>query len=82
MNDTILVIDGNTMIIPLLPQNEELFFKLVRDSFKQKRKTLKNNLREYDFKKIEQILLKNNLPLDIRAENIPLEIFCEISNNL
>ena len=63
-------------------KNEELFFKLVRDSFKQKRKTLKNNLREYDFEKIGQVLLKNNLPLDVRAENVPLEIFCEISNNL
>lgn len=63
-------------------KNEELFFKLVRDSFKQKRKTLKNNLREYDFEKIGQVLLKNNLPLDVRAENVPLEVFCEISNNL
>ncbi len=26
MNETVLVIDGNTMNIPLLPENEELFF--------------------------------------------------------
>jgi len=63
-------------------KDEELFFKLIRDSFKQKRKTLKNNLKEYDFNKIQEILLKHNLPLDIRAENISLEIFCEICNNL
>lgn len=63
-------------------KNEELFFKLVKDSFKQKRKTLKNNLKEYDFSKIEEVLLKNNLPVDVRAENISLEIFIEISNNL
>lgn len=62
--------------------DEEKFFKLVRDSFRQKRKTLKNNLKEYDFSKIEEILLKNNLPLDIRAENITLDIFIEISNNI
>ena len=62
--------------------NEEIFFKLVRESFKQKRKTLRNNLKEYNFEKIEEVLLKHNLPLDIRAENIPIEIFCEISNNL
>ena len=62
--------------------NEEIFFKLVRESFKQKRKTLRNNLKEYNFEKIEEVLLKHNLPLDIRAENIPVEIFCEISNNL
>ena len=63
-------------------KNEEKFFKLIRDSFTQKRKTLKNNLKEYDFNKIEEILLKNNYPLDVRAEYIPLELFIEISNNL
>ena len=62
--------------------NESLFFKLVRDSFKQKRKTLRNNLKDYNFSKIEEVLVKNNMPLDIRAENIPIEIFIEISNNL
>ena len=66
----------------LFVKNEEQFFKLIRDSFKQKRKTLRNNLREYNFKIIEEILSKHNLPHDIRSENIPLEIFCEISNNL
>jgi len=63
-------------------KNEVLFFKLIRDSFKQKRKTLKNNLKEYDFEKIKQILIENNLPENIRAEQISLEIFSKISNNL
>ena len=63
-------------------RNEELFFKLIKDSFKQKRKTLRNNLKEYDFTKVEEILLKHNLPLDIRAENISLDLFIEISNNM
>lgn len=63
-------------------KNEELFFKLIKDSFKQKRKTLRNNLKEYDFSKVEEVLAKHNLPLDIRAENISLDLFIEISNNL
>ena len=42
-------------------KNEELFFKIVKSSFKQKRKTLKNNLREYDLKKIEKLLEKIKL---------------------
>lgn len=63
-------------------KNEEILFKLIKDSFVQKRKTLKNNLKDYDFEKISEILLKNNLPLDIRAENITLDVFKEISNNL
>ncbi len=63
-------------------KDEDKFFKLIRDSFVQKRKTLKNNLKEYDFSKIEPVLLKNNLPLDVRAENINLNTFIDISNNL
>ena len=63
-------------------KNEQLFFKLVRDSFKQKRKTLKNNLKGYDLSKIEEILNKNNLDLSVRAETLPIETFIEIANNL
>lgn len=63
-------------------KDEKKFFKLVKDSFVQKRKTLKNNLKEYNFDKIKEILLKNNLKEDVRAENIPLEVFVEISNNI
>lgn len=62
--------------------DEELFFKLVRDSFRQKRKTLKNNLKEYDFRIIEEVLSKNNLPNNIRAEQLSIEMFVEISNKL
>ncbi len=62
--------------------NEEIFFKLVRDSFKQKRKTLKNNLKGYNLKKIEEVLKRHNLDLTVRAEALPIEIFAEIANNL
>lgn len=62
--------------------DEEKFFKLIRDSFVQKRKTLRNNLKDYNFELVEKILNKNNLPIDVRAEKIPLEVFIEISNNL
>ena len=62
--------------------NEKIFFKLVRDSFKQKRKTLRNNLKGYDLKQIEEVLNKHNLNLTIRAEALPIEIFDEIANNL
>ena len=63
-------------------KNEELFFKIVRDSFKQKRKTLKNNLKNYDLEKIEKILNKHNMDLSFRAEQIGIDIFVEIANNL
>ena len=62
--------------------NLDLFFKLVRDSFKQKRKTLKNNLKNYDLKKIEEELIKYDMDLSIRAEQIPMEVFIALANKL
>ena len=62
--------------------NEDLFFKLVRDAFKQKRKTIKNNLKDYDLAKIENILKKHGFNFQTRAEQIPIDIFIEIANNL
>lgn len=62
--------------------NEDLFFKLVRDSFKQKRKTLKNNLKSYDLDKINEVLSKYNMDLSVRAEQLPIDIFVDIANNL
>lgn len=62
--------------------NEEHFFKLVKDSFVQKRKTLKNNLKAYDIDKINEILLKNGKNISERAENISIEEFAILSNEL
>ena len=62
--------------------NEELFFKLVRDSFKQKRKTLRNNLKEYDLNKINEVLIKHGKDLSVRAEKLTIEEFIEMSNVL
>ena len=63
-------------------KNEEVFFKLIRDSFKFKRKTLKNNLVNYNFEIIESVLRKYNLDLTVRAEALTIEIFSEIANAL
>lgn len=62
--------------------NEELFFRLVRDSFKYKRKNLKNNLKYYNLNVIEEVLKKDNLDLTVRAENLTINQFVEISNKL
>ena len=67
----------------LLPlKNKDLFFKLVKDSFRYKRKTIKNNLSEYNLKKIEEVLQKHSYTLSVRAEMLPVNIFVDISNNL
>jgi len=62
-----------------LPLNDFSFFeKLLRDSFQFKRKTLKNNLKEYDLDKIEAVLRRYNLDLNVRAETLSLQVFKEI----
>lgn len=63
-------------------KDKERFFKLIRDSFTQKRKTIRNNLKGYNLEKIESVLNKYNLDLSVRAEQLSLEIFIDIANNL
>ncbi len=60
--------------------NEKHFYNLVKDSFKQKRKNLKNNLKNYDLEKIEKVLSKYGKSLRNRAEEITIEEFVDISN--
>ena len=62
--------------------DEELFYKLVKDSFKQKRKNLRNNLKSYDLDLISSVLSKYNKDLTVRAENLSVQEFVEISNVL
>ena len=62
--------------------NEKLFFKLVKDAFKQKRKTLKNNLSDYDLIKIEEILVKHGKSFSSRAEELSIDDFTIIATSL
>ena len=62
--------------------NEEVFFKLLKDSFMMKRKNIRNNLKKYDLGIIEEVLKEYDLDLGCRAENIPLECFIEIANRI
>ena len=62
--------------------DEKIFFKLIRDSFNQKRKTLRNNLKDYDLNLIESVLEKYNMDLSVRAEALSVDIFIDIANNL
>ena len=62
--------------------NSKLFFKLVKDSFNQKRKTLKNNLKDYNLDIIEEVLKKYNYDLNVRAEQLSIDVFVAIANHL
>ncbi|MEG1494957.1 MAG: 16S rRNA (adenine(1518)-N(6)/adenine(1519)-N(6))-dimethyltransferase RsmA [Bacilli bacterium] len=67
----------------LLPLHDKThFFTLVRNSFKFKRKNLRNNLKEYNLDKVEQALNSLNKKLTNRAEELTLEDFVFISNYL
>ena len=59
-----------------------LFKRVVRDSFVYKRKTIRNNLKKYDLNKIEKVLDKYGFDLSVRAENLSLEVFVDITNEL
>ena len=80
VDSAVVVFEKNKDMIKL--KNEPLFFKLVKDSFKQKRKNLKNNLSGYDIETIDSILKKFNKSIGSRAEAITIEEFAEISNEL
>ena len=47
-----------------------------------KRKTLKNNLSDYDFTKVKEVLSKYKLQDNVRAEELSEEVFVDIVNNL
>ena len=62
--------------------NEEIFFKLIKDSFAMKRKNIRNNLKHYNLELVESILKNYGLDLTCRAENIPLDCFIDIANEI
>ena len=58
------------------------FNKFLKDCFKFKRKTLKNNLKGYNLSIVDNILSKYGFDLTTRAENVNIDIFVEIVNEL
>lgn len=66
----------------LFVKDKTLFFKLIRDSFKQKRKNIRNNLKCYDLDVINNVLSKYGFDLNARAEQLSIEVFVSIANEL
>ena len=62
--------------------DEDLFFNIIQDSFRYKRKNLRNNLKKYDLNIIENVLRKYHMDLTNRAEELDIEIFVAIANEL
>lgn len=66
----------------LYVKDKNLFFKLIRDSFKQKRKNIKNNLKGYNLDIINSVLSKYGFNLNVRAEQLDIDVFVSIANEL
>ena len=60
----------------------EKYKEFLKMAFRQKRKTLKNNLSNYDWEKAKLVLDKYNLSESVRAEEINGDIFIELFNAL
>lgn len=64
----------------LAVHNLSFFFQFVRDSFKFKRKNLRNNLKNYNLEILEEALSNIDMDLTVRAEQLTLENFIFLSN--
>ena len=64
--------------------NEEMFFKVIKASFMQRRKTLINGLMNSgiikDREKLNAILKEANIDSNIRGEKLTIEQFANLSN--
>ena len=62
--------------------NEEVLFKLIKDSFRFKRKNLNNNLKNYYPGNIKEIFEELNISLAKRAEELSLDDYINIAKRL
>ena len=77
----------DSAIIKLTPNNKEktdfnIFNNLIESAFQFKRKNLRNNLKNFNLDIISPVLEANGYSLNNRAEEIPIEVYIEISNKL
>ena len=62
--------------------SKEHFINLVHDSFRFRRKTIRNNLKKYNLFLVEEVLKRYGYDLNVRAEVLDYKIFVDISNAL
>ncbi len=59
-------------------KNKEFYFQFIKEAFSSKRKTLKNNIKGYNWKKIKGILECLGYKENVRAEEIRKEDFYQL----
>lgn len=79
----------DSVIVSFTPKNrtnkcidETKFRTLVNNSFQFKRKTIKNNLFNYNLDLVNSVLEKHGYNLNSRAEEIDVDTFIDLSNSL
>ena len=69
---------------PYKPKNEELFFKVIKAAFEQRRKTLLNALScgfpEIPKETLASVIEKAGHRPDIRGEKLDVQMFCDLSD--
>ena len=71
--------------LPVKVENEEKFFKLIKVSFMQRRKTFLNGVSNsglVEKEKLKDILNELQISENVRGENLSLEQFAQISNKI
>ena len=79
VNSTILFFKFKKNIKKLY--NESIFYEIIKKSFNQRRKTIRNSLK---FKKIniERVLIENNIKTNLRPEELSYIDFINLSNTI
>ena len=77
----------DSVVIKMIRKNSkktdyENFKKIAKESFQFKRKTIGNNLKKYDTAILAKVLNEHGAKLNDRAEDLDLETFIDLSNNL
>jgi 16S rRNA A1518/A1519 N6-dimethyltransferase RsmA/KsgA/DIM1 with predicted DNA glycosylase/AP lyase activity len=70
---------------PLIPEEvREKFLRWIAHVFRQRRKTLRNNLRSFGIsvETIQTVLSRMNIPESIRAEKLDMVTLYEVFKNL
>lgn len=80
--DSVVISMTKDKLIQDMIISEDIYFKFIKDCFVHKRKNLRNNLMNYDNDLLNEILNKHGFTTTTRAEQLPIEVFIEISNKL
>lgn len=78
VDSTVIKLENNCVKV----NDYQQFKSLLKEAFQFKRKTIYNNLKYHDKNKLESILISHGYNLSSRAEDLDLETFIDLSNNL